>query len=217
MGCFHYFGTWRQIVKKETPRVKAKQTGFQKRARGKLDGPRFFWASVLRGRVEATRTMAGLARAASLYSGETVTRQAFHQRMTSEAVAYAVRGHRSPGRRLPDAPEGIGQRRRSSAFGAAAPSDMSGERSTDRSTSATSSTWTSSSAAARTPSSCGWSVFGIASRKTSTGTSPLCPPRTSPRKKSCRPTASDGKSNCSSKLGSPSAGSINSPPGRRRS
>lgn len=88
MSGFHYFGTWRQIVKKETLRVKAKQTGFQKRARGKLDGPRFFWASVLGGRVEAKRTMAGLARAASLYSGEPVSRQAFHQRMTSEAAAF---------------------------------------------------------------------------------------------------------------------------------
>jgi IS4 transposase len=88
MSGFHYFGTWRRIVNGKMLRMRARETGFRKRRRGKLDGARFFWASVLGGRIEAKRTMAGLARAASLYSGERVSRQAFHQRMTTEAVAF---------------------------------------------------------------------------------------------------------------------------------
>jgi len=88
MSNFRYFDTWRQIVKREPLLAKAKESGFQKRRRGKLNGPRLFWSCVLGGRAEARRTMAGLARSASLYSGETVSRQAFHQRMTPEAAVF---------------------------------------------------------------------------------------------------------------------------------
>jgi putative transposase len=88
MSNIRYFGTWQKIVNSKMLRENAKETGFQQRRRGKLDGPRFFWATVLGGRVENKRTMAGMARAASIYSGEKVSRQAFHQRMTFRAVAF---------------------------------------------------------------------------------------------------------------------------------
>lgn len=88
MSGFRYFDTWRRVVKSEMLDAKAKETGLQKRRRGKLTGPRLFWACVLGGRAEARRTMAGLARAASLYSGEKVSRQGFHQRLTREAATF---------------------------------------------------------------------------------------------------------------------------------
>lgn len=83
-----YFVQWRQILKSGALAEAARETGFQRREARKVGPVPFFWALLASFSTESRRTLVGLARAASVYAGEKITRQGFHKRMTEHAVAF---------------------------------------------------------------------------------------------------------------------------------
>lgn len=83
----HLIRKWRGIVKPEELSELSRDAGFCERKR-KLTPYRLFWGLVLGFGTSSKKSLAGLARFICITGGLIVSRQAFHQRLTSEAADF---------------------------------------------------------------------------------------------------------------------------------